>query len=124
MNVEPPMHHAVSHAKANKIVRIENSRGPIRSGLVMFSPDLDRSMFHKAPDQEPTGLLGDDYMRFTHHSKLRFDGPDAIADAQAKDQFGLYLCPPPIVGIERPPSTLYSRSLAKMLRGKRRVVLY
>jgi hypothetical protein len=122
--IDPPMHHAVSHAKANKIVRIENSRGPIRSGMIIFSPNLDRSMFYKEPGREPTGLLGDDYMRFTHHSRLSFDGPDAIADAQAKDKFGLYLCPPPIEGQAKKASTVYSRSLEKATRGYRRKVLY
>jgi len=120
----PPTHHSVSHAKANKIVRIENSRGPIRSGRIIFSPDLDRTMFSKADGQEPTGLLGDDYMRFTHNSKLRFDGPDAIADAQAKDKFGLYLCPPPVDETARPTSTVYSRSVAKVRRRQSRRILY
>ncbi len=114
LNVEPPIHHAVSHAKANKIVRIENSRAPIRAAKIVFSPDLDRAMFHKHGGDAPTGLLGDDYMRFSHSSKLRFDGPDAIADAQAKDQYGLFLCPPPEQEKIKKPSTLYSRSLARL----------
>lgn len=121
LGVEPPVHHAISHAKSNKIARIEMSRGPIRSGRIVFSPDLDRNIFYIDGTGQPRGQLGEDYMNFSHDSKLRFDGPDAIADAQARDAFGCDLCPAPLPEKGSTPVGIFQRSLRHVLkrRGRR-----
>lgn len=118
--VESPECFPVSHARSDKTARIEKSRGPIRSGRILFSPRLDRSMFYIDGTGEPCGLLGVQYMMFTHDSNLRFDGPDAIADVHCKDAYGRELCPAPAGIVERKPLTLYQKAMHQLHQQQRR----
>ena len=122
LNVTPPVHVPVSHARKNKNVRITLVLAPMEAKRWFFSPGLAREIFRQQQG-EPHGLLGDAYMAFSMDSKLPLDGPDCLAIAMEKSSEGAPLCPPPDFTLQRKPRGLYQRSLQKMRGHRRRIRL-